>query len=79
MITKDEDISLWWKEKGSQFPMMKRVARKFLTINATSTASERLFSLAGNIATKKRNRLKPENVDMYSCLAYNLKKNPDLV
>ena len=59
--------------------MLQRVARKFLSVNPTSVASERLFSLAGNISTKKRNRLKPNNVDMLTCLAYNLKRNPDML
>lgn len=78
MISKQEDIGAWWGNKGSQFPLMQRVAKKYLAINPTSTASERLFSLAGNIASKKRNRLKPDNVDMLACLAYNLKKNNHL-
>lgn len=59
--------------------MLQRLAKKHLSTDTTSTASERLFSLAGNIASKKRNRLKPDNVDMFTSLAYNLKKNPDML
>ena len=68
---------VWWGKRRAQFPMLSRVAKKYLSCNATSVASERLFSLAGNIASKKRNGLKPEKVDMLTCLAYNLKKKMD--
>lgn len=74
-IGNEQELTHWWGEKGTQFPMLQKVARKYLSCNATSVASERLFSLAGHIATKKRNGLKPEKVDMLSCLAYNLKKS----
>ena len=55
------------------------VARRNLAINSTSTASERLFSLAGNIVTKKWNWMKPSSVDMMTRLSYNLKKNSHIL
>ena len=73
MIDQAASLIEWWGSKGSQFPMIQRVAKKYLTLNATSTSSERLFSLAGNIVSKKRNSLKPDKVDMLTCLAYNLR------
>ena len=39
------------------------MAKKYLTPPATSTDVERLFSTAGDILTKERNRLLPENLD----------------
>lgn len=63
----------WWGSKGNQFPMLARVAKKYLTCNATSTASERVFSFAGMVSSKKRQSLKPEKVDLLTCLAYNLR------
>jgi hypothetical protein len=36
------------------------LAKQFLGVPATSAPSERIFSAAGNIITKKRNRLKPD-------------------
>ena len=71
----NQEISDWWRDKGVQFPMLQRVAHRLLSANATSTASERLFSLSGHIVSKKRSCLKTEKVDMLACLAYNMKKN----
>ncbi len=54
------DPLVWWNEKKEQFPVLARLARKYLAVSATSTASERLFSDAGNILTNKRTRMKPK-------------------
>lgn len=77
MINKNDDLLAWWGSKGSQFPMIGNVARKYLTANATSTASERLFSYAGMVVSKKRRSLKPDKVDQLTCLAFNLRALKD--
>ena len=40
------------------------MARKYLAVPATSTPSERAFSIAGCVINKKRACLLPENVNM---------------
>ena len=63
----------WWKQNEVQLPMMSRVAKSILSIPATSTPSERLFSKAGFLINKKRANLKPSKVDMMLFLNANYK------
>ena len=53
----------WWKLNEHRFPNMSRVTKKNLCIPASSTASERLFSKAGELVSKRRSCLKPKNID----------------
>lgn len=53
---------IWWRTNEKEYPNLAALARKFLAFPATSVPSERLFSDAGNILTKKRNRLDPTTV-----------------
>lgn len=61
----------WWKANSQQFPLLQQVARKYLSICATSMSSERVFSKGGNIVTG-RVQLKPEKVDQLIFLAQNM-------
>nr|XP_061819122.1 E3 SUMO-protein ligase ZBED1-like [Nerophis lumbriciformis] len=70
-ISKDENPLKWWKEHQARFPNLAMLARSYLSVPATSTPSERLFSAAGNIVNKKRTSLTPEHVDMLTFLHYN--------
>jgi hypothetical protein len=54
----------WWKEHASRFRYMAMLARRTLCIPATSAPSERLFSVAGMVVTKKRNRLSDHAVTL---------------
>jgi len=59
-IPLDSNPLVWWNEKKDKFPVLGCFAQKYLAVSATSTASERLFSDAGNLLTNKRTRMKPE-------------------
>jgi hypothetical protein len=61
----------WWYEREEKFPVLSLLAKKYLSIYACSTASERLFSDAGNLLTVKRTRINP---DLFKRLIF-LKRN----
>ena len=65
----------WWKMNHVSFPVLSvlsQLAKKYLSNCASSSASERLFSTAGNISTKKKNSLKPDKLNILVFLARNL-------
>lgn len=73
-LSKTESPLSWWKLNEAKYPTLASQAKSLLCIPATSTPSERLFSAAGNIASKKRASLTPEHVDMLTFLHCNLKR-----
>lgn len=62
----------WWKLNSNHYPVLSQVAKKYLCICASSSASERVFSTSGHIVSKRRNGLKPDKIDMLVFLAKNL-------
>jgi hypothetical protein len=66
---------LWWKMNHTKYPHVWEVAKRVLSIPATSAPSERLFSAASNLINKKRAALSPQNADMLLFL----KANKDLI
>ena len=61
----------WWKAQCHALPELSKLARKFLCIPATSVPSERVFSKAGEIVSKRRASIKPKHVDMLIFLNKN--------
>ncbi|XP_049447563.1 E3 SUMO-protein ligase ZBED1-like [Epinephelus fuscoguttatus] len=70
-LSKKENPLTWWEKNAARYPTLAELARSLLCIPATSTPSERLFSAAGNIVSKKRASLSPEHVDMLTFLHCN--------
>ena len=73
---RETDILKWWKDHKDTFPNLYTLAIQYLCIPASSTSSERAFSVANNIVTKRRNRLLPENVQMLTFLKNNFEYVP---
>ena len=64
--TKDDgagNILNWWKS-NEKFPLLARIAQRWLCIPASSASSERAFSSCGSIVSCKRTQLQTEKVDM---------------
>ena len=53
----------WWISNRARFPNLAFLARQFLSIQATSAPSERVFSMGGRMVSKLRTCLLPENVE----------------
>ncbi|XP_058799068.1 E3 SUMO-protein ligase ZBED1-like [Phymastichus coffea] len=61
----------WWKNHSDKYSLIFKLALQFLSVPATSAASERTFSSAGNIVTPNRNCLGPNNVNLLTFLYQN--------
>jgi hypothetical protein len=54
----------WWRGKQDLYPTVAKVARRWLSIPATSASVERLFSRAGAVIDDRRTRLRPATAEM---------------
>lgn len=66
-----EDPLDWWKLNGDRFPCLSRLARRFLSIPASSAPSERVFSRMNIVIGKRRARLLPEKTEQLTLLDMN--------
>ena len=60
---KGHSILNWWRKHEKVLPLLSKVAKKVLSIPASSSKSERVFSCGGNFVSKKRNKLAPKKVE----------------
>ncbi|XP_025198891.1 zinc finger BED domain-containing protein 1-like [Melanaphis sacchari] len=61
----------WWKSREDKYPGIGILAKKYLSIPATSVSSERCFSTAGNVVNSKRTSLLTKNVNLLVFLYQN--------
>ena len=52
----------WWQKASRIYPHIAMLARKYLAVQASPAASERVFSVGGLVVAKKRNRFGGERV-----------------
>ena len=57
----------WWSANQSRFPNIARLAKAYLVIPATSSASEVVFSVMGICSPKACNRKLPAHLRRCSC------------
>ena len=67
----EQDSLQWWRQHSSSLPILSRVARRYLNIPATSASSERIFSSAGLLVTKKRSVINSNTVAEVTFLQSN--------
>jgi hypothetical protein len=67
-IKRDTNILRYWASKEYEFSIIARMAKDHLAILATLAASKCVFSVGGDIITKKRNRLGVDNTRRLLCL-----------
>ena len=58
----------WWKTHCTEYPNLSNLALDYLCIQASSIPCEQLFSIAGQVLCKSRNRLTGESVRLCICL-----------
>ena len=73
VLMKDDPL-IFWKNNEKEYPCLSTVAQDYLVVQATSVASERVFSTAGDIVCATRSCLSPDVVDSLILL----KKNMDM-
>jgi len=61
-IATTEDPLAWWRAHKHKYPLLSKVARKYLSIPATSAPSERAFSVLGQVINDNRSQLSPRKV-----------------
>ncbi|GES76109.1 zinc finger BED domain-containing protein 1-like [Rhizophagus clarus] len=70
-VLEEYDPYLWWSTNKNQYPVLHKLAMKYLSIPATSVPSERLFSDAKNLVTPLRTRLNSSVINQLMFLKRN--------
>jgi hAT family C-terminal dimerisation region len=65
------DVLQWWKTHQPEMPLLAALAREVYATPMSSSASERVFSGAGNIVTNTRHNLEPSRVEMLAFIHQN--------
>ena len=69
-----EELKKYWYRHKNEWPALTRLALSYLSCPPSSVTSERVFSLAGNIVTKKRCALLPGNIGKLAFIKFNNKR-----
>ena len=64
----------FWPRNRSNYPILFALAKRILTIPATSSGPEGHFSVVGKVTNPERSLLKPETLSMQSFVACNILK-----
>ena len=67
----DNDSLLFWKKNSSEFPALASLAKRILSIPASSASVERVFSQGGIIIRPHRSRMNSKTLSMLTFLKCN--------
>jgi len=62
-VPRNSNPLAWWKTNTLRYPRLSKLVKPLFAIPATSTSSERLFSVAGLTVTRLRSSLSRDNVN----------------
>lgn len=62
------DALRYWAVRQKNYPVLSKMARRFLAVPATSAASERVFSKGRRIVSWQRSSLDPGTIEQLLCL-----------
>ncbi|XP_023821998.1 zinc finger BED domain-containing protein 4 isoform X2 [Oryzias latipes] len=71
-LERSQDPLVYWKEHKNIYPHLFSLAKKHLCIPASSVPFERVFSKAGDVFSRKRNRLSPKAAEKILLLNKNI-------
>nr|XP_051211195.1 zinc finger BED domain-containing protein RICESLEEPER 1-like [Lolium perenne] len=77
MADRNFKIVDWWRLNAHRYPVIAKIARKFLTVPATSVSSESRFSTGGRVLDDYRSSLRPKMVEALVCVASFIKGSKD--
>ena len=61
----------WWNAHRNQFPLMSQAVGEVLCVPASSSASERAFSIGGLICSQRRGHLSPKKIEEQANIKLN--------
>lgn len=70
-VSFEQDPITWWSLNRSMFPYLSILVRQVLCCQATSVASERVFSRAGHIISDQRASLTEEHCSQLIFISMN--------
>lgn len=75
----DKDFTLldWWRLNTHRFPVVSRLAKRFLTVPASSVSSETTFSAGGRVLDDYRSSLRPSMVQALICASSWIRGSQD--
>lgn len=58
----------WWRDNHHRYPVLRHLAFEVLAAPASSSADERIFSIAGDVVNEERSQTQEELAEAYQGL-----------